>query len=550
MTMRRKIWLALGSIVGLIVLMTLGTQWVFVRFEGRSLDFATALLFVVETITTTGYGEQLPFKSSLTALWSVLLMVTGFVQISVWVTSLASSWVQANLQVLPPTHVPHGLENHVIICGAGPVGTFLANELEQADLPYVLVDDRRPLLENHMRQGLAVMEGNVHHVEAFQAARIETARAVVSTLRDSDDASVALIVRAIRPDIPICCMVEHAENERFLQAAGATHLVLAKRTLGERLGWLTTAPLAGMLDRLWGPAGLGVCTVPVLPGSALAVPTLREARIREQTGANILGVWSHGQFMPVTDPDMPLRPGHVLVAAGSQAELERLSVLSAGQARPVSPQGMPVLILGYGDVGQAVAERLQRAGVPYRILSLALMNGETGVDWVQGDATDADDLQRAGVADAGYCVVALDDDTRSVFATLLVRQLNPGLRIAARANSIEAVTRLYLAGADNVLSVSEVAGTQLARLIQAGGAGRARLEDVETRLVAVPLALVGKNLVDGQVGRNTGCIVMAVQTESGAVETTPPPERVLCAGEKLVLFGTAEQFDRFTRAYS
>ncbi|MFZ5825964.1 MAG: potassium channel family protein [Bacillota bacterium] len=549
MTTRRKVLLAAGFALVLLLAMTVGTQWVFARYEERTLTVPEALLFVMETLTTTGYGEQLPFKSGVTAIWAVVLMVTGFVQISVWLTSLASTWVQNHLQTLPPRHAPAGFKDHVIICGAGAVGEFLARELKQAAIDYVLVDDRRRVLEGHMRDGLVVLEGDVRHAETLQAARIGTARAVVSTLNDTDDASVALVVRALSGDLPFYCTVEHVENERFLRAAGASHVVLAKRTLGERLGWLATAPLAGMVDRLWGDdAGLNVATVPILPGSQLAAPTLREAKIRERTGANVLGLWSHGHFIPATGPDLPLYPGNVLIAAGTPTDLERLKALSAGHARPIAPATGPVLILGFGDVGRAAAQRLQAANIPYRVLSLKLPEGIEG-DWVQGDATSTEDLQRAGIEQVGRCIVAIDDDTRSVFATLLVRQLNPGLRIVARANSIEAVTRLYLAGADNVLSVSEIGGAQLARLLQASGKGLPTLEDVETRLVPVPSSLVGKNLVSGQVGKRTGCIVLAIQTQSGTVEITPSPKRILFAGEKLVLFGTAEQFDQFTDAF-
>ncbi|MFZ5817075.1 MAG: potassium channel family protein [Bacillota bacterium] len=529
--------------------MTLGTQWVFAHYEGRSLNFFQALLFVMETLTTTGYGEQVPFSSNLTVLWAVLLMVTGFIQISVWLTSIASTWVQTHLQTLPPRRAPAGMKEHVIICGAGPVGEFLAQELRQAGLAYVLVDDRRRVLEGQMRQGLTVVEGDVRQVETLQAVHIESARAILSTLSDTEDASVALVARALRADLPFYCTVEHADNERFLRAAGATEVVLAKRTLGERLGWLATAPLAGMVDRLWGQeSGLAVCTVPVLPGSPLAVPTLREARIRERTGANVLGLWSHGHFFPATSPEMPLRAGDVLIAAGRNEELEKLRVLSAGAARPISPAGQPVLILGFGDVGLAAAERLEAAKLPYRVLSLTLPDG-VHCDWVQGDATNVDDLKRAGVESVGRCIVALNDDTRSVFATLMVRQLNPGLRIAARANSVEAVTRLYLAGADNVLSVSEIASAQLARFVNAAGKGSPTLEEVDSRLVPVPDSLVGKSLASGEVGNRTGCIVVAIRTGEGQIEVNPSPNRVLQKGESLFLFGTHEQFTRFGREF-
>ena len=79
MTARRKVILAASFALALLLAMTVGTQWVFARYEERALTVPEALLFVMETLTTTGYGEQLPFKSGVTSIWAVVLMVTGFV---------------------------------------------------------------------------------------------------------------------------------------------------------------------------------------------------------------------------------------------------------------------------------------------------------------------------------------------------------------------------------------------------------------------------------------------------------------------------------------
>ena len=125
--------------------------------------------------------------------------------------------------------------------------------------------------------------------------------------------------------------------------------------------------------------------------------------------------------------------------------------------------GRRALVLGAGDVGQAAAAVMRAAGLPARALSLTAPL--TGADWLRGDATDASALAAAGIAHVDACVVALDDDARAVFATLVARRLAPDLLIAARANTLTAVDDLRLAGADYVLSVAEVAGDRLAALL-------------------------------------------------------------------------------------
>ncbi len=533
----------------LVVVLSAATQVIFSAYEGKDLHFHEALIFVVETLTTTGYGEQLPFLSPVTTLWSLFLMATGFVVIVVWLTSILSSWLAERFQTLPPRQAPPRMEHHVIICGAGPVGRFLAEDLEALEVPYILVDQDRNQLERLMRQGLQVMEGDPGQFETLQAARIEACRALVATMDDPEDANTCLVARALRPDLPLLATAEHDANEPYLRAAGASHVISAKRSLGERLGYLATAPLAGELDRLWGSVSdLKVCQVPVLPGSALDSVTLMEARIRERTGATILGMWQHGHFVPAPHAETRLRPGQVLIAAGRPEHLERLKTVSQVHARPLTNPHPETLVLGYGDVGRAAVRVLQSKSIPFRILSLRASE-DAKLPWLEGDATDGGALLRAGIREVGRCIVALDDDARSVFATLMARELNPGLRIVARANNIETVPRLYLAGADNVLSVSEVAGAHLTRQVLPRDLRPPALDDLSTREVPVPKGLVGKSLISGQVSSRSGCLVIGIRLPGGEMEANPSPQRMLRQGERLVLFGTEEQFERFHEAF-
>lgn len=348
------------------------TSAVFARFEGRPLTFNEGLLFVLETVTTTGYGEQAPFASLVTTLWSGVVMAAGFVILTVWLAGLAGTWVSRHLELLPPRRAPRGLRGHIIICGVGPVGQVLARQCEARKAPYLLLDPDRAQLATLLASGLKVLEGNPGREGALREAGIGRCRALVTTLADPENAVVCLLARALRPGVPVSCTVSTEERESLLRAAGASRVVPARPTVGLHLA--------------------------------------------EQA-------------------------------------------IGAAAAGPPAPKPRSALVLGYGEAGSTAAEALRQAGIAVRVLTLEAPPHPDS--WVQGDATRPDDLLLAGVQSVNCCLVTLQDDAAAVFATLAVRQLNPGATLFCRAAHADTVPNLYLAGADMVLSVADVVGAEL-----------------------------------------------------------------------------------------
>ncbi len=54
-----------------------------------------------------------------------------------------------------------------------------------------------------------------------------------------------------------------------------------------------------------------------------------------------------------------------------------------------------------------------------------------------GHAEDETTLLEARIRDAKYFIVALNDDALNIFTTLIAKNLNPEIRILARANEPE-----------------------------------------------------------------------------------------------------------------
>ena len=103
------------------------------------------------------------------------------------------------------------------------------------------------------------------------------------------------------------------------------------------------------------------------------------------------------------------------------------------------------IICGYGRVGRQVADEFRAAGVSYVVLDFsqeAVANAkEHGDLLIEGDATEDEDLRRAGLERADGIVVASDDDADNLYITLSARSVQPNIQIVARASDEDAAKK-------------------------------------------------------------------------------------------------------------
>jgi CPA2 family monovalent cation:H+ antiporter-2 len=119
------------------------------------------------------------------------------------------------------------------------------------------------------------------------------------------------------------------------------------------------------------------------------------------------------------------------------------------------------IVIGYGRVGQSVARGLRDAGISVAVIDSRLSRVRDGVadglPAIYGNAFSPTVLEAAHVANARLAVVALPDFAPARAAINQLRQLNPGVVIAARAEQAVNEPALRAAGAHLVI-VPELAG--------------------------------------------------------------------------------------------
>ncbi|MDS0293170.1 potassium channel family protein [Halogeometricum luteum] len=533
---KRRLVLFLSGVAVLMVGYALVYQWGMATFEGISVPFIDALHVVVETFTTTGYGEDAgQWTSTGMKLITIPMMLSGVTVIFLTLPLFLVPLVEEALRTAPPTETD--LTDHVIICSFTSRGGTLVEELASRDVPYVVVESDSETAERLFADGDDVVHGNPESVETLEAANADEAMALVADDDDETNASIILSAKQAAPDLRVISLIEDATLSDYHRYAGADEVVSPRRILGESLARKAASPIATDIDDA---VEIGddfeVAEVLVQRGSALEGDTIAESAIGRRTGVNIIGAWFRGEFVTPPDPDAVVDEHTILLVTGRESQLERLKDLTRSETRRF--RRGKVVVAGYGEVGATAADALAAENVPSVVLD---ERDAPGVD-VVGDATNRQALLSADIDEAQSIILALDSDTTAIFATLVIKQVAPETEVIARANDAESIAKLYRAGAEYVLALSTVSGRILASNLTEEEviAPQSQVEIVRT---AAP-QIAGQTLAEADVRARTNCTVIAVERD-GELLTEVGPEFVVRSADVLVVAGTDEDINRF-----
>lgn len=213
------------------------------------------------------------------------------------------------------------------------------------------------------------------------------------------------------------------------------------------------------------------------------------------------------------------------------------------------------VVAGLGRVGRQAVEELREAKASLVVVDPTEAAQELARErdylHLQGDATEDEVLERAGIRRAKGLIVTTNSDATNLYVVLSARILNPGLFIVARADDESSVPKLMRAGADRAMSPYAIGGRRLAHLMLSPGAveffetamrrGNQSLNIGEIVLVSGS-PMVGRLLVELKLSQETGATLLAVLRDGTAI-AAPKPDLVLATGDRLLALGTDEQLE-------
>ena len=208
------------------------------------------------------------------------------------------------------------------------------------------------------------------------------------------------------------------------------------------------------------------------------------------------------------------------------------------------------IICGYGRIGHLICREFQSRPTPFVVVEQNPNHIERlereGYMYVEGDATDDETLQAAGIEHAKGLITAVTSDTDNVYITLTARGLNPKLFILARAGEEGAEKKLMRAGASKVISPYTIGASRMAQailrpsvvdFIELATASEHLALQIEEICIAADSVLAGKNLINSGIRQSMGIIIVGIKESDGKMTFNPPPEKNIEPNSVLIILG-------------
>jgi Trk K+ transport system NAD-binding subunit len=181
-------------------------------------DPITAAYFVSSTMTTTGYGDITP-TTHLGMIAAAVLQVLGVAFSGLSIAFLTTTLTRAQFTALQGLRQIR-TRSHIVVCGAGNVGTRVIEFLKMLAYPIVVIDPvpEAEVIEQSRVREIELLTGDATRDGTLDLCNLRSARALIAiTNSDTGNLEVALGARGRNPDLPV---VMRVQDEAFAGSVG------------------------------------------------------------------------------------------------------------------------------------------------------------------------------------------------------------------------------------------------------------------------------------------------------------------------------------------
>jgi len=214
-----------------------------------------------------------------------------------------------------------------------------------------------------------------------------------------------------------------------------------------------------------------------------------------------------------------------------------------------------IIICGYGRNGKQTAHDLvhlhKTVVVVEKNHELIISQTKDSIIFIEGDATEDEILEKAGIQRAFALISTLPLDADNLYVVLTARSLNPDLQIISRASHDSSDKKLRTAGAQHVVMPEKVGGTFMASLVakpdlaeffhRLSIEGEEGVNLVEIVCSDLPQEFQNRTIHDMSIRRLTGANIVGFKTPDGSYIVNPPADTIMVRNGKLFLLGTPDQ---------
>ena len=323
----------IAGAITLLGIALIGTLWY--RLVERW-SWSDAVYMTVITLATVGYGETNPLGTR-GRLFTITLILMGVITIGYIVNrfteALIQGYFQEGIRLRQRQRLIDTLTEHYILCGFGRTGGQIALEFKAEGIPFVTVDSQIEQVLAAQELGYIAVQGDATMDDTLLNVGIERAICLVAALpSDAENLYTVLSAKTLNPQIRAIARASTEEALKKLQRAGADAVVSPYITGGRRMAAAALRPqVLDFMDGILTGNDRSFYLEEFLlePQTSTTVgQTLREARLRSQTGALVLAIRrADGTLIAGPTGETILLPGDLLICMGTAEQLRQLNRL-------------------------------------------------------------------------------------------------------------------------------------------------------------------------------------------------------------------------------
>lgn len=216
------------------------------------------------------------------------------------------------------------------------------------------------------------------------------------------------------------------------------------------------------------------------------------------------------------------------------------------------------IICGSGELAEVIIEKFMAEKLDFVVITDKREDLDNyshhDILVVEGHSTEESVLTHAGIQKAKGLISTLDTEVDNIVTVLTARNLNKEIYIISNSTSKSGSEKLLKVGANKTLSATEISGKRMASLMIKPNIISfldvvTRIGDLELDLEEVIVKkdsyLENKNLIQAQIPKKTGLIVLAIKKiEDESLLFNPPVDYTFKIGDVLIVLGREEQVDK------
>lgn len=226
-----------------------------------------------------------------------------------------------------------------------------------------------------------------------------------------------------------------------------------------------------------------------------------------------------------------------------------------------------VIVCGFGRNGYKAVEELRKNDIPFVVVDANKDIFERrldekklrGLNIVVGDATQEEVLERAGIKTARAIIAAVPKDAINVFISLTAKELNPKIKVIARATEETSESKLKRAGADQVILPDTIGGQYMANMVirpevvefldMINGVGEVALHMEEFCFSDLKGEYRNHSIKELNLRQVCGVTIIGYKSKKLGFIFNPNSQTKVEDGDILILIGSSEDFVKFKEVY-